>query len=73
MSVEKDTRVSISIPKQLFERIVRRIDGTEFKTVESYVTHVLELVTASLNGSGQVYSEEDSRTIRDRLHTLGYI
>jgi hypothetical protein len=70
---EKDTRVSISIPKQLFESAVRRIDGTEFKTVDDYVTHVLELVMASLEGREQVYSEEDSRKIRDRLHALGYI
>jgi len=63
--------VKISIPKPLFEKIEKRIEGTEFTSVSGYVAHILsELLTESKE---ERLSEEEEKKIKARLKALGYI
>lgn len=64
--------VKISIPKPLFEKIEKRIEGTEFTSVSGYVAHILsELLTGSKEE--ERLSEEEEKKIKARLKALGYI
>lgn len=73
MSDTKGASVLISIPREIYERIKRRIEGTEFQSVENYIMYVLEQVTSEASVKHEVYSDEDKKNIEGRLRALGYI
>jgi len=62
----------ISVPTSLFERIKEKIKGTEFTTVSSYVTYVLEELLAE-EDEEEKFTEEEEEKIKARLRALGYI
>ena len=65
---------TISIPKPLAEKIKKRIEGTGFNSVSSYVTYVLRQVLSNVEkNEKEPFSEEDERKIKERLRSLGYI
>lgn len=65
----------IQIPDELAARIERRIQYTDFDTVDEYAEYILSEVLASIEqqeaqpDSGPASSEE----IEDRLRSLGYL
>lgn len=62
---------TVSIPTPLFEKIKKRIRGTGFTSVSSYVTFVLrEILTEEAE---KKLTEKDEEEIRKRLQALGYI
>jgi len=63
--------VNIKIPKKLYDRILKEIEGSEFKDVEEFVVYVLEQVLEEEEET--VYSEEEEREIKERLRSLGYL
>ncbi len=63
--------VSVKIPKKLYDRILREIKDTEFKTVDDFVTYVLEQVLEEEEET--VYSKEEEEAIKERLRSLGYL
>ncbi len=65
---------SVQIPTKLVEQIEKRIQGTEFPTVTSYVTFVLsEVVSETEPEQKEALSKEDDERIKDRLRSLGYL
>jgi len=65
---------TVSIPTPLFERVRKRIEGTGFTSVSSYVTYVLrEIVAEGEEEVGQPFTEEDEERVKTRLRALGYI
>ncbi len=62
---------TVSIPKILYEKVQKRIEGTGFTSVSRFVVYVLrELVTEK---KGDIpYSEEDKKQLLDKLEKLGY-
>ena len=73
-------RTSIEIPKTLAERIQKRLSKTDFKTIDDYITYVVEQVLVELEGNegkeaGQenVFSKEDQESVEQRLRDLGYL
>jgi Arc/MetJ-type ribon-helix-helix transcriptional regulator len=62
--------VSLRIPKDLFEEISRRINGTGFKSVSEYVAFVLE---EAVSEEEEVYSAEEEEEVKERLRGLGYL
>lgn len=76
MNKEKeDTKhTTISIPTPLAEKIKKRIQGTGFTSLSSYVTYVLSEVLSGLeNESGEEFSKEDEERVKERLRALGYL
>ena len=64
----------IKIPKEIIRKIEERIQGTEFDSVESYVTFVLEeVIKDEKEESEETISEQDEEKVKERLRALGYL
>ncbi|MDO8724567.1 MAG: hypothetical protein Q7J35_00690 [Candidatus Methanoperedens sp.] len=65
----------IKIQKDLIKKIRDHLKDTEFKSVEEYVTFVLEEVMKDDDNEEpeEVFSEEDESKVKERLRALGYL
>jgi len=75
MREEKGKRfTTVSIPKPLFEKLKRQIEGTGFTSVSSYVTYVLREILAEEGAQEErVFTREDEEAVKRRLRALGYL
>jgi predicted DNA-binding protein len=72
---------AVRIPKELIERIAKRLPQTDFRTVDEYIEYIIENVLNEVTGeedqeTGRASSPSDSESeekIRKRLKALGYI
>lgn len=70
---------TVSIPKQLADKVKKRIEGTGFNSVSSYVTYILRQVlsTTEVQESSEKprepFTEEDEQKVKARLKSLGYL
>ncbi|MFH1102080.1 MAG: CopG family transcriptional regulator [Methanobacteriota archaeon] len=66
---------TISIPTQLAEKIKKRIKGTGFNSLSSYVTYVLREVISGTDEQEpeEAFSKEDEEKVKERLRALGYL
>ncbi len=69
-----EERVSITIPRKLYDEIKRRVEESqgEFKSVEEYVEFVLNEIVKEEEAE-EVYSPEEEEEIKRRLRALGYL
>lgn len=63
----------IKVPKEIIKKIEEHIKNSEFKSVEDYVTYVLEEVIKDEEEPEEVYSEKDEKIVKERLKALGYL
>lgn len=63
----------IKVAKEIIKKIEERIKDTEFKSVDEYVTFVLEEVIRDEEEPEEVFSEEDEKKVKERLRALGYL
>ena len=63
---------TISIPASLAEKIKKRIEGTGFTSISSYVTYVLRELFSNMEEEEMLDKEEEEK-IKERLKALGYI
>ena len=76
MTEGKDDKkfTTISIPTPLAEKIKRKIKGTGFTSLSSYVTYVLrEVISGMEEEKEEAFSKEDERRVKERLRALGYL
>jgi len=76
MEEKKETEkfTSVLIPASLAEKIEKRIQGTEFSSISSYITYVLkEVVSDAESEDGEELSKDDDERIKARLRSLGYL
>ncbi len=76
MIEEKDDKkyTTISIPTPLAEKIKKRIQGTGFNSLSSYVTYVLrEVISGTEEEPAEAFSKEDEEKVKNRLRSLGYL
>jgi len=66
---------TISIPTPLAEKIKKRIKGTGFTSLSSYVTYVLREVISGTDEQDheEAFSKEDEEKVKERLRALGYL
>ena len=67
---------TISIPKPLAENIKKRLKGTGFNSVSSYVTYVMRQVVSNIEEKEDKkpeFSKKDEQEIKSRLKSLGYL
>ena len=65
---------TISIPTPLAGKIKKRIKGTGFTSLSSYVTYVLREVLSGMEQESDVaFSKEDEERVKRRLKALGYL
>jgi Arc/MetJ-type ribon-helix-helix transcriptional regulator len=76
MAEQKDEKkfTTISIPTPLAEKIKKRIKGTGFTSLSSYVTYVLrEVISGMEEEPEEAFSKEDEEKVKERLRALGYL
>jgi Arc/MetJ-type ribon-helix-helix transcriptional regulator len=73
MSEEENKYTTISIPAPLAEKVKKRIKGTGFNSLSSYVTFILREIMSGKGEPEQAFSKEDEENIRNRLKSLGYL
>jgi len=73
--MEDKKYTTISIPTPLANKIKKRIEGTGFNSLSSYVTYILRQVISSIEQDEHnvEFSKEDEEKIKNRLRNLGYI
>ena len=67
---------TVSIPTPLAENIRKRIEGTGFNSISSYVTYVLRQILSSMDeveGGKEALTKEDEEKVKRRLKALGYL
>ena len=67
-------RVTIKIPRELYQRLGQMIAGTGFSSVNEFIVFVMR----NLASSGEIRGEDnltadEVRAIRERLRKLGYL
>jgi len=69
-----ENKVTIKIPRELYLRLRRMIDGTSFSSVSEFIVFVLRSLAlgGELKGEDRLTAEE-VRAIRERLRRLGYL
>ena len=66
--------VKVAIRKDLYEKIEKRVEATEFNSVSEYVNYVLEEVLEQITDDEKdVYSKEDEEKVKEKLRSLGYL
>ena len=67
--------MKIEISDELYEKLQQRVTmfKEEFKSVEEYVTFVLQEVVKVEGQQGNTYTKEEEEEIKGRLKNLGYI
>ena len=76
MTEEKNDKkyTTISIPTPLAEKIKKRIEGTGFNSLSSYVTYVLrEVISGIEEETEEAFTKEDEEKVKERLRALGYL
>jgi len=75
MTEEKDKGkyTTVSIPTTLAEKLKKKIEGTGFTSLSSYVTYVLRELVANMEEDDEAFSKEDEERIKERLRALGYL
>ncbi|HJN17622.1 MAG TPA: CopG family transcriptional regulator [Armatimonadota bacterium] len=67
-------KVTIKIPKPLYEKIGTVIEGAGYNSVTDFVVYVLrDIVSTHRGAEGQPHSEDELEVVKDRLRSLGYI
>ena len=71
-----EPRVTIKIPRPLYERIRKSIEGSGFSSVTDFIVFVLR--DLMMSGKGKEIAEgeltrEELEAIRKRLENLGYL
>lgn len=61
---------AIFIPRYLYEKIKKKIEGSDFNSVSDYVVFVLEEVLETNNNEEDIGEKEK---IKERLKALGYM
>jgi len=69
--------INVGIPVNLYKKIKKRVEKTEFKSTQEYITYILEEVIKQVEeeetGDDETFSEEDEEKVKERLRALGYL
>ncbi len=67
-------RVTIKIPRELYEKLREHIEGTGFSSVTEFIVFVMRtLVSTGKLTEEDKLTEEEMRAVRERLRRLGYL
>jgi metal-responsive CopG/Arc/MetJ family transcriptional regulator len=67
-------RVTIKIPKILYNRISEIIQDTGFSSVTDFIVYVLrDVISLRTDKSSKYLSKSEIESIRKRLQSLGYL
>jgi Arc/MetJ-type ribon-helix-helix transcriptional regulator len=68
------TKITISIPDNLKQKLEEKIKETDFKSIEDYVLYLLkQMVSTDTADSKVTYSDEDEAALKKKLREMGYL
>lgn len=71
---ESKPKVTIKIPKPLYDRLRLVIEGSGFNSVTDFVVYVLrDIVSGTGNKVDATLSREELEAIKKKLQNLGYL
>jgi len=71
---KEKNHTTIQIPTALAKKIKKRIEGTEFPSISSYVTYILgEILSETEEKTEETFTKEDEEKVKARLRALGYL
>lgn len=80
VSQAQDTKVTIKIPRALYNRLSEIVKGTGFNSVTDFIIYVMRDLASSRgrmdsfeDGDLEKLSREEIEAIRRRLKSLGYL
>ena len=65
-------RVTLKIPRPLYEKIKLVIEGSGFSSANEFVVYVLRDLLSGTGKTGKDLSSDEIEAIRKRLENLGY-
>ena len=70
----KDKRVTIKIPRHLYERLKGMISGTGFSSVNEFIVYVMrDIASGGRLDQETTLSKQEIEQVRKRLRGLGYL
>ena len=67
-------KVTIKIPRELYQRLGRMIQGTGFSSVNEFIVFIMRTLASSGNIKDEdELTEEEVKAVRERLRRLGYL
>jgi len=66
-------KVTLKIPRPLYNKLKRIIEDTGFSSVNEFVVYVLRDIVALSKEEDEDLSAEEVRLIKERLKNLGYL
>lgn len=66
-------RVTLKIPRPLYERLRRVVEDTGYRSVNEFVVHVLRDLVAETEGDPPTLTAREVEIVRRRLRRLGYL
>ena len=74
MNDKKDNKVTIKIPRPLYNNLKFLIDDSGFNSVNDFIVYILRDIASNTKiDSGDQLSKEEIETIKERLRNLGYL
>ena len=74
MNDKKDTKVTIKIPRPLYNNLKSMIEDSGFNSVNDFIVYILRDIASNTKiDSGDQLSKEKIETIKERLRNLGYL
>jgi len=69
-----ETKVTLKIPRELYQRLSRMIAGTGFSSVTEFIVFVMRnMASGGEIGEEDRLTTEEVKAIRERLRRLGYL
>jgi len=74
MDEKRDTKVTIKIPRPLYNSLKALIEDSGFSSVNDFIVYVLRDIASitAVDSAGQLRAEEID-SIKERLRNLGYL
>lgn len=72
MKKEGEEKKAVFLPAELYQEIEKRVNATDFGSVDEYVKFVLEEVVKE-EAEESAFSEQEEKEVKKRLKSLGYL
>ena len=74
MNDKKDNKVTIKIPRPLYNNLKFLIENSGFNSVNDFIVYILRDIASNTKiDSEDQLSKEEIETIKERLRNLGYL
>ncbi|MDO8528988.1 MAG: CopG family transcriptional regulator [Nanoarchaeota archaeon] len=67
------SKITISLPDNLREKLEEKIKETDFKSIEDYILYVLKQMVSVDSKEKVTYSDEDEAALKKKLKEMGYL